>query len=583
MKSPPRTVQSVAVLLLFSSVLSSCAISEPAADLIFHNAAIWTVDPTNPSGQAVAIREDRIVRIGSNSQVLELQGPETETVDLGGAFMVPGFSDNHVHFQSADRFLEFNIMNVSTQEEFEIRLRQVVDSLPEGEWILGGFWGAYDQWAADSTGGEIRQPFSPQIALIEEFTTKHPVFIRKFDNSEYAANRAALQAVGLEPDNPKAEGIEFLKDAAGKATGILRGEGVRRLFNPTVPSDFSHQRRLQQTRIALDEIRRHGVTNVSDMSPWEQFDIYQELREKGELTTRIHFRPHMEEVQRLMDENIQIGSGDEWIRMGALKGHIDGIMGTSSARFFEPYSHDPSLRGRWRRLMVDEDGEFVEGQFLGYMIDIDNANLQLSVHAIGDEANHLLLNYLEEMNSKNGIKDRRFRLVHAQVVAEDDFVRMGQLNIIAEVQPFHLSDDMRWMEERIGHERCRGAYAFKRIQDSGAMLSFGSDWPGTSAAEYPINPMLGLYAAVTRQTRSGHPTEGWFPEQKISIEDAIRAYTYNTAYGNFEEEDKGSIEVGKLADLIVLSQNLLEIPAQEILNTETLYTVVGGKIVFRRD
>ena len=168
-------------------------------------------------------------------------------------------------------------------------------------------------------------------------------------------------------------------------------------------------------------------------------------------------------------------------------------------------------------------------------------------------------------------------------MAEDDFVRMGQLNIIAEVQPFHLSDDMRWMEERIGHERCRGAYAFKRIQDSGAMLSFGSDWPGTSAAEYPINPMLGLYAAVTRQTRSGHPTEGWFPEQKISIEDAIRAYTYNTAYGNFEEEDKGSIEVGKLADLIVLSQNLLEIPAQEILNTETLYTVVGGKIVFRRD
>ena len=583
MKSVVRILKPVAVLLFFSIMLSSCGSSEPPADVIFHNAEIWTVDLSNPTAQAVAIQGDRIVRVGSNDHILELRGPQTETIDLAGAFMVPGFSDNHVHFQSAARFLEFNIMNVSTQDEFEARVRQVVSSLPAGEWILGGFWGAYDQWAADTAGGEARQPFSPQMTLIEELTAKHPVFIRKFDNSEFAANRAALEAVGLKPDDPKAEGVEFLRDASGTTTGIMRGEGVRRLFNPVVPSEFSRQRQLQQTRIALEEIRRHGVTNVSDMSPWEQFDIYQELKEKGELTARIHYRPHMEEAQRLKDENIQIGSGDEWIRTGALKGHIDGIMGTSSARFFEPYSHDPSLRGRWRRLMVDENGEFVEGQFLGHMVDIDKANIQLSVHAIGDEANHLLLNYLEELDRQNGVKDRRFRLVHAQVVADDDFARMGRLNIIAEIQPFHLSDDMRWMEERIGHERCRGAYAFKRIQDSGARLSFGSDWPGTSAAEYPINPMLGLYAAVTRQTRSGQPSGGWFPEQKISIEDAIRAYTYNTAYGNFEEDIKGSIEVGKLADLAVLSKNLLEIPAREILDTETLYTVVGGKIVYQRD
>jgi predicted amidohydrolase YtcJ len=232
--------------------------------------------------------------------------------------------------------------------------------------------------------------------------------------------------------------------------------------------------------------------------------------------------------------------------------------------------------------MVDENGNFVEGKFLKYMLDADKAGLQITVHAIGDEANHLLLNYLEELRKQNGEKDRRFRLVHAQVVAPNDFGRLGTLKVVAEVQPFHLSDDMRWMEERIGKERCKGAYAFKRIQESGAILSFGTDWPGTAAAEYPINPMLGLYAAVSRQTVNAEPANGWFPEQRISIQDAIRAYTLNTAYANFEDDIKGSIRAGKLADLTVLSANLLEIKPAEILKTEVLYTIVGGKIVYSR-
>ena len=217
------------------------------------------------------------------------------------------------------------------------------------------------------------------------------------------------------------------------------------------------------------------------------------------------------------------------------------------------------------------------------MLKADAAGLQLSVHAIGDEANHLLLNYLEEMIAQNGPKERRFRLVHAQVIAEQDFERLGPLDIVAEVQPYHLSDDMRWMEERIGTERCRGAYAFKSIVDSGATLSFGTDWPGTSAAEYPISPMLGLYAAVTRQTVTGDPPDGWFPEQRITIEQAIRAYTLNSAYANFEADTKGSIEVGKLADITVLDRNLLEIEPREYLETNVLYTIVDGKIVYERD
>jgi len=232
--------------------------------------------------------------------------------------------------------------------------------------------------------------------------------------------------------------------------------------------------------------------------------------------------------------------------------------------------------------MVDEEGRFAEGKFLRYMLEADRAGLQLTVHAIGDEANSVLLDYLEELNRVNGRRDRRFRLVHAQVLAPKNFARLGSLGVIAEVQPFHLADDMRWMEERIGRERCRGAYAFRSIRESGAVLSFGTDWPGTSAAEYPINPMLGLYAAVARQTVTGQPPGGWFPEQRIGIEEALRAYTYNTAYANFEEKSKGSIQAGKLADLAVLSKNLLEVPPAEILSTEVSMTIVGGRIVHRK-
>ncbi|HEY0727410.1 MAG TPA: amidohydrolase family protein, partial [Pyrinomonadaceae bacterium] len=304
------------------------------------------------------------------------------------------------------------------------------------------------------------------------------------------------------------------------------------------------------------------------------------LHQPGELTVRVHFRPGLDRWKELADKGIRVGAGDEWIRLGALKGHIDGIMGTSSARFFEPYSHDAKNRGRWRPLMVNDKGEFVEGKFLGYMLSADRAGLQLTVHAIGDEANNVLLNYLDELNKQNGKRDRRFRLVHAQVLAPQDFKRLGQFGVVAEVQPFHLSDDMRWMEERIGAERTQGAYAFKSIQASGAILSFGTDWPGTSASEYPINPMLGLYAAVTRQTITGQPAAGWFPNERITIEDAIKAYTYGTAYANFEEKLKGSIEVGKLADLTVLSNNLLKVEPKEFLTTQVLYTIVDGRIVF---
>jgi predicted amidohydrolase YtcJ len=579
------------IFLIWAAFLTLVSFKSPQAqsppdsrfvDLILHNGVVWTVDSKNSIAQAVAIRDGKFLLVGSNEDALTLRGPKTQVIDLQGTFVTPGFNDNHVHFASAAQFLEFNIMAVSTQEEFVGRVREVISRLPKGQWIVGGFWGAYDEWTAGSAGAQRREAFAPDIKLVNEITLDYPMFIRKFDDSQFAANQAALRAANIDLRNPQAADVEFLKDSHGRFNGHMRGKGVARLFSKVAPRNFSRARRIQQTKNALAEIARFGVTNISDMSDDTQLDIYKELHRSGELTVRVHFRPGLDLWKELAGRGIRVGSGDEWIRLGALKGHIDGIMGTSSARFFQPYSHDPNNRGRWRPLMVNEKGEFVAGKFLGYMLDADRAGLQLTVHAIGDEANHLLLNYLEELNKQNGKRDRRFRLVHAQVIAPQDFKRLGRLGVVAEVQPFHLSDDMRWMEERIGHERSKGAYAFRSIQASGAVLSFGTDWPGTSASEYPINPMLGLYAAVTRQTTSGKPEAGWFPDERINIEDAIRAYTYNTAYANFEEKIKGSIEVGKLADLTVLSKNLLKVAPRELLKTEVVYTIVNGKIYQKR-
>ena len=574
-------------LIIIASLIASAQrlAKQQQADLILHNGFIWTVDGKNSVAQAVAIKDGLFVIVGSNKTAMRFRGPKTQVIDLGGRFVTPGFNDNHVHFASAAQFLEFNIMNVTTQEQFVARVKDVTSRLARGEWIVGGFWGAYDQWAAGSVGGKKREPFVPDMSLVDEITANHPMFIRKFDDTQFAANRAAFLALKLDPNDPSSTGpknIEYLKDTRGRFNGHMRGPGVTGLFALVVPRSFSRERRIQQTVLALAEIRRFGVTNVSDMSDDTQLDIYRELHQKGELTVRVHFRPGLDRWKEMSDRGIKVGSGDDWIRLGALKGHIDGIMGTSTARFFQPYSNNPNNRGRWRPLMVNDKGEFVEGKFLGYMLDADRAGLQITVHAIGDEANSVLLNYLEELNRRNGKRDRRFRLVHAQVLAPADFKRLGQLSVVAEVQPFHLSDDMRWMEERIGAERSKYAYAFKSIQSSGAILCFGTDWPGTSASEYPINPMLGLYAAVTRQTVDGKPEGGWFPAERISTEEAIRAYTYNTAYANFEETIKGSIEVGKLADLTVLTRNLLRIPPKEMLTTEVVYTIVGGKIVYEK-
>ncbi len=573
-----KTLKWAVLLSCFSAAGTAAGQS---ADVIIHNAVVYTVDAELTIAEAIAVGGEKIIAVGSDAEVLKRRDANTRVIDAKGRLVLPGFNDTHVHFGSAARFLEFNIMAVSDQDVFVRRIKRLTETLPDGQWITGGLWGAYDQWSLGSSGGESREPFAPDMRRVADISADHPIFIRKFDDSEFAVNRAALRVAGVDPDElPQLEGIEYVRDAAGQFTGRLRGRGVLAKFRPVIPRDLSRRRRLDQTRHAMQIASRFGVTSLSDMSDDTQLEIYRELHDAGQLDVRVHFRFPLDRWAELAGQDIRIGSGDPWIRLGGLKGHIDGIMGTSSARFFEPYSHDPTNRGRWRRLMVDEQGKFVEGKFLQYMLDADKAGLQLTVHAIGDEANSLLLDYLEELNRQNGPRDRRFRLVHAQVIADKDFSRLGQLGVLAEVQPYHLSDDMRWMEQRIGSQRCRGAYAFRRIQRSGARLCFGSDWPGTSASEYPINPLLALYAATTRQTVTGLPEAGWFPGERIDMPTAIAAHTINGAYSTFEEDIKGSLEPGKLADLVMLSDNLLEIAPAKILQTRVLVTIVGGRIVY---
>jgi predicted amidohydrolase YtcJ len=321
--------------------------------------------------------------------------------------------------------------------------------------------------------------------------------------------------------------------------------------------------------------------------------LYHEFLEAGRLTARVNFRYGIEHWEHMKALGVKRGSGNAMIRLGAVKGHIDGIMGTSGARFYEAYNNDPEKknRGHWRPLTwvsPERRTELNRGPFTEMMIKADAADIQVTVHAIGDEALGVMLDMIEAMTKANGPRDRRMRLVHAQVFAPRDFDRLKGLGVVAEVQPFHLSDDMRWMEERIGYERCKGAYAFKTIQSKGATLSFGTDWPGTSASIYPISPIYGLYAAVTRQTVRRAPAEGWFPAERLTIEEAIKAYTLGSAYASFEEKIKGTLIEGKLADITVLDTNLLRakptdwIDERGDVKVKTLYTIVGGRIVYQR-
>jgi hypothetical protein len=333
------------------------------------------------------------------------------------------------------------------------------------------------------------------------------------------------------------------------------------------------EQRLTEARAALAQLAGFGVTTIHDITSAEQLAVYQELRRRGELTVRVYARPTLDRWEHLAALGIRHGFGDAWIKIGGLKGFVDGIMGNSTARFYEPY-RTTGERGSWRPMMEPA------GNMERLLRLADGAGFWPQVHAIGDEAIDVLLDLYERVIAAGAPRERRFRVIHAQVLRGPEVARrMARLGVVAEVQPYHAIDDLRWMEERIG-ARARWAYAFKTLQDAGVLLSFGSDWPGTNASWYPADPVLGIYAAVTRQTLDGKPEGGWFPEERIDLATALAAYTAHNAWAAGEEAEKGTLAPGKLADLAVLDRDPFAIPPAELKDLRVLLTVVGGRVVY---
>ncbi len=586
-------------LLLLSVNLS-------AADLILSNARIYTLDPALPWAEAIAIDGNRITAVGSNQAVLKHRTPHGQVIDLSGAFVSPGFNDSHVHIDSTGALLVgVNLLDVHEPAGFRERIAGAAERLPVGSWITRGSWGAYEQWGVGSSGEATddgktgKGPFTPDRNLIDDVTPEHPVLVSRFNGSMHLANALALKLAGVDQNTPDPDGGEFRRDESGRLTGLLIGTAFDQVKAVVPPIPF--EQRLVQLRAVLKEAREGGVTTMQDLSDGPQVMAYQTLRKRGELTARIMIRPNIFQGEHIQALGLSRGFGDDWLKIIGYKGWVDGIMGNSSAMFFKAYDNDPVNRGLLRPPMLPESEEWAafslaEGEHYtkyppGQMERLIKSWLASGVpphiHAIGDLGNRIVLDIYQRVLTEAGMvnSDHRWRVIHAQVVREEDFKRFGDLKLVAEVNPYHVTDDMRWMEERIGKKRSEGAYAFRKLKDAGAVLIFGSDSPGTNAARYYLSPVYGLYAAVSRQTLKGDPAGGWFPEQRLSIEEAMEAYTKAPAWASFEEDRKGMLKPGMLADISVFDTDLIEAghnaPAR-LLEARVLYTIVDGKIVYRR-
>jgi predicted amidohydrolase YtcJ len=533
----------------------------PAADLIVTDAKIWTVDAARPNAEAVAVLGDRIVAVGSNSEIAAWRGPKTSVIDAHGKLLLPGFNDAHVHFVSGGRQLDSVQLNDATSaEEMKRRVAARAAHTARGEWITGGDWDE-SKWSP---------PRLPTRELIDPVTGDAPVFLWRYDGHMGLANSAALRAAGITAATPDPAGGVIVRDARGEPTGALK-DAATDLMDRVIPP-LNHDQRLRAVRRALAHAASLGVTSVQHMvADFQDIAVYAELLERGELTTRIYAVPLITQVDELATLGVRHAFGGPYLRIGALKAFADGSLGSRTAYFFEPFLDEPSNHG----LLSDEMQPL--SLMRERMKSADAAGLQLCTHAIGDRGISTVLDLYQEIAQARAIAadDRRWRIEHAQHMAERDFERMAKLHVIASVQPYHAIDDGRWAEARIGHERASRTYAFRTFLNHGVRLAFGTDWDVA-----PLNPLLGLYAAVTRATLDGKHPGGWFPEQKLTIQEAIEAYTMGSAFAEFQEREKGSITAGKLADMVLLSADILTIEPAKIREVKVLKTVVGGKLVF---
>jgi predicted amidohydrolase YtcJ len=545
--------------------LGARAAGPVSADLVLVGGKIWTVNKEQPEAEALACWRGRVLAIGTDKDVRALIGPDTRVIELKGRRVVPGFYDSHVHLLGSGlRLAEVALKDARDEAEFGRRLREFDRKLPRDRWLLGG------EWDHDRTFGGML----PTAELLDKYVPDRPVFLRRYDGHMAVVNTRALKLAGINDKTADPSGgVIYHKPGTKEPTGLLRDNAmslVDRLVPAVTPGQMA-----EAVTGALAEARQVGVTSVQDMDGSDLatrrrlLRLYQELARTGKLTVRVDLRWPLADWNSLARLGVQAGLGDDWVRIGGLKGFVDGSLGSSTAKMFEPFVNEPGSTGVWVT-PPEKLREYIQGA--------DRAGLSVAVHAIGDKANAELLDIFAEVAKANGPRDRRFRIEHAQHLRPRDYARFQQLNVIASMQPYHAIDDGRWAEGRIGPRRCASSYAFRSLLDAEARVAFGSDW---SVA--PLSPILGIDAAVNRRTLDGKHPGGWFPEQKISVAQAVQAYTLTSAYAAFQEKDRGSLEVGKLADLVVLSRDILA-PAERdhIAGTEVVLTVVGGKVVYQK-
>jgi predicted amidohydrolase YtcJ len=531
----------------------------PAADLIIRHARIWTVNPAQPQAEAVAVLDGRITAVGSDAAVLRWRGPQTRVVDAQGNRLLPGFNDAHVHFSDGGRALSAVQLNDATSlKDFVKRIAAYAARQPKGEWIRSGNWDE-TKWSPASL---------PTRQDIDAVTPDNPVSLDRYDGHMILVNSKVLVIAGITAKTPDPPGGLIVRDAAGEPTGALKDAAIELVEKVAPPPSPAQRRHAIET--SLHWAAKLGVTSVQDMSlDYGDLSVYSQLLREGKLSVRLYGAPLIATVE----DQAQLGMGHAFggpsLRIGALKMFADGSLGSRTAYFHEPYSDEPGNRGLLFSDMLPLERA---GQRL---LRADAANLQVCTHAIGDAAISAVLDLYENVEKTDGPRDRRWRIEHAQHMAPGDFARFAQLHVIASVQPYQAIDDGRWAEIRIGHERAGRMHAYRTFIDHGVRLAFGTDWPVVT-----LDPLLTLYAATTRATLDGKHPQGWFPEQKLSIQEAIAAYTLGSAYAEFQEHEKGSIEPGKLADFVLLSQDVLAIAPAAIRDTHVLTTWLGGVEIY---
>jgi predicted amidohydrolase YtcJ len=541
---------------ILGCVLSAVAQSRPAADLIIRNAKIYTVDAARPEAQAVAILGDRIIAVGSNQELDAWIGPNTKTVDAAGKRLLPGFNDSHVHFEAGGAQLDnIQLGDVTSRQEFARRIAERAARSGKGEWMLGGDW--------DETRWDT--PQLPTKELIDSITPNTPVAVSRYDGHMILANSLALKAAGITAQTPDPSGGVIVRDAKGNPTGALKDAAADLVFK--VIPEPTHANRRRAIEQALRLAASVGVTSVQHMNPdYADIAVYGKLLDEGKLTARVYAVPLISQVADQVKIGIRHAFGSPYLRIGALKAYADGSLGSATAYFFEPFNDQPNNRGLLADLMHPVSA------MQERMTRADAAGLQLCTHAIGDAGVSTVLDIYAAIEKAHGKTDRRWRIEHAQHMAVGDFDRFARLGVIASVQPYHAIDDGRWAEARIGHDRAGRSYAFRTFLNKGVRLAFGTDWDVA-----PLNPMLTLHAAVTRATLDGKNPKGWFPEQRLTVQEAIEAYTMGSAYAEFQDSVKGSITPGKLADMVLLSDDVLTVNPDRIREIKVLKAWVGGK------